>query len=580
MALKTLELRARRDAFVVFFLGFFIILTHFLYSQSLPVARRDAGLGLGPADRRSSSPTCRSASRACRQAAGLAARTALARRAGDGADVPALPAHRPALGRAAGRHLEDGPLEHHEDGLDDRGRARRLDRHADPLRRRGADAGRDVLPRPGADPLRRQRVDAARPALRAGEPAVAAADADDERRADRLRGDARAAAPRLGAAARGDDRGRRRSKATGWSPATTCSGSPTSRCSSGFASRRPRARASSSARRAASASCRTASSCRPASIRAPSPGRAPSAPSAAPRRDGDPAGAGRAAAHPHAGYSYTLAPGDYGRETASTSSGSIARKASASTSPPPSSSSCAPPACRRASSPATRAPTCRPIDGYYVVRQSSAHAWAEFWQAGVGWVRADPTGAVAPDRIGRSTRLAPQPGLRRRHARRDEPGAVRAAARARWEAINNRWNQWVLNYSRGQQLDVLKQMGFVAPTWEDLALLLVGTLSGLALAGAIWAWLDRHRVDPWVRQLERMKRALRPLGVAAAPHDPPRTARRARARAARRRRRAARGAARRARGAALRPRRGAPARPAHDARFRRSRRAGCALRAT
>ncbi|HZE90500.1 MAG TPA: transglutaminaseTgpA domain-containing protein, partial [Rhizobacter sp.] len=38
MALKTLELRARRDAFVVFFLGFFLVLTHFLYSQSLPVA--------------------------------------------------------------------------------------------------------------------------------------------------------------------------------------------------------------------------------------------------------------------------------------------------------------------------------------------------------------------------------------------------------------------------------------------------------------------------------------------------------------------------------------------------------------
>ena len=30
MALKTLELRARRDAFVVFFLGFFLILTNFL----------------------------------------------------------------------------------------------------------------------------------------------------------------------------------------------------------------------------------------------------------------------------------------------------------------------------------------------------------------------------------------------------------------------------------------------------------------------------------------------------------------------------------------------------------------------
>jgi transglutaminase-like putative cysteine protease len=161
------------------------------------------------------------------------------------------------------------------------------------------------------------------------------------------------------------------------------------------------------------------------------------------------------------------------------------------------------------------------IDGYYVVRQSSAHAWAEYWQPGTGWIRADPTGAVAPDRIGRSSRLAPQPGFVVGTLDAVSPQLL-AQLRGALEVVNNRWNQWVLNYSRGQQLDVLKQIGFVAPTWEDLALLLVGTLSGLALAGAIWAWLDRHRVDPWVRQLERMKRALRPLGVAAAPHVPPR----------------------------------------------------------
>ena len=51
MALKTLELRARRDAFVVFFLGFFVVLTQFLYSQSLLGRRGDAGVGLGPAHR-------------------------------------------------------------------------------------------------------------------------------------------------------------------------------------------------------------------------------------------------------------------------------------------------------------------------------------------------------------------------------------------------------------------------------------------------------------------------------------------------------------------------------------------------
>jgi len=98
-----------------------------------------------------------------------------------------------------------------------------------------------------------------------------------------------------------------------------------------------------------------------------------------------------------------------------------------------------------------------------------------------------------------------------------------ASLRSAWEAVNNRWNQWVLNYTRGQQLDVLKNLGFATPDWEDLALLLIGTLSTLALTGAAWAWLDRHRVDPWVRQLERLKRALRSLGIAAAPHEAPRT---------------------------------------------------------
>jgi len=162
-----------------------------------------------------------------------------------------------------------------------------------------------------------------------------------------------------------------------------------------------------------------------------------------------------------------------------------------------------------------------PIDGFYVVRQSSAHAWAEYWQTGVGWIRADPTGAVAPDRISRSSRLAPQPGFVAGTLDAMSPQLF-ARLRSGWEAINNRWNQWILNYSRGQQFDVLKQIGFVSPSWEDLALLLVGALSSLALAGAIWAWLDRHRVDPWVRQLERIKRALHALDVAAAAHEAPR----------------------------------------------------------
>jgi transglutaminase-like putative cysteine protease len=162
-----------------------------------------------------------------------------------------------------------------------------------------------------------------------------------------------------------------------------------------------------------------------------------------------------------------------------------------------------------------------PVDGYYVVRQSSAHAWAEYWQPGEGWLRADPTAAVAPDRIIRSRRLAPPPGLVTGALGNMSPELL-ATLRLNWEAVNNRWNQWVLSYSRGQQLDLLKNLGFESPNWTDLAMLLILTLIALASGGAVWAWWDRRRVDPWVRQMESVRRCLTLLGIAADPHDPPR----------------------------------------------------------
>ena len=162
-----------------------------------------------------------------------------------------------------------------------------------------------------------------------------------------------------------------------------------------------------------------------------------------------------------------------------------------------------------------------PVDGFWVVRQNAAHAWAEYWQPGEGWVRADPTAAVAPERIDRGRRLAPPQGMVAGAIANVSPELL-ARLRDGWEAINNRWNQWVLNYARGQQLDVLKKLGFASPSWQDLALLLIGALSTLALAGAAWAWWDRHHTDPWQRQMARLRRTLRGLGLPSGAHEPPR----------------------------------------------------------
>ena len=161
-------------------------------------------------------------------------------------------------------------------------------------------------------------------------------------------------------------------------------------------------------------------------------------------------------------------------------------------------------------------------DGDHIVRNSYAHAWAEVWFAGRGWVRVDPTAAVAPERVSASRSLRAQPGV--------VAGAIAAVSpalmlqlRRTWEQVNNRWSQWVLNYSRSQQFDLLKNFGVRSPTWEDLAYLLIGLLSGASLVGAAWAWFDRHRRDPWQRLRARLLQRLDTLGIDAAAHDAPRT---------------------------------------------------------
>ena len=39
------------------------------------------------------------------------------------------------------------------------------------------------------------------------------------------------------------------------------------------------------------------------------------------------------------------------------------------------------------------------LGGYYIVRQSDAHAWTEVWLEDEGWVRVDAVAAVAPERV-------------------------------------------------------------------------------------------------------------------------------------------------------------------------------------
>ena len=163
-----------------------------------------------------------------------------------------------------------------------------------------------------------------------------------------------------------------------------------------------------------------------------------------------------------------------------------------------------------------------PIDGYWTVRQSDAHAWAEVWIEGRGWVRVDPTGAISPERIGAFNRLrAPRGALGSAMDSVISPGLVQQL-RAVWEAANNRWNQWVLNYTQARQLDLLKAMGFEAPDWQDLVNLLAALVAVAALGAAGWSAWERLQHDPWLRLLARVRKRLAQAGLPLPAHLPPR----------------------------------------------------------
>ncbi|BEP96082.1 protein-glutamine gamma-glutamyltransferase TgpA [Acidovorax sp. A79] len=162
-----------------------------------------------------------------------------------------------------------------------------------------------------------------------------------------------------------------------------------------------------------------------------------------------------------------------------------------------------------------------PVDGYWTVRNADAHAWAEVWMEGRGWVRVDPTGAVSPGRVVAFQRLQAPQGALAAAMGALSPGMVQNL-RAVWEAVNNNWNQWVLNYTQSRQMDLLKALGFESPSWQDLTTVLGTLVIAAALGGMGWSLWERSQHDPWLRLLARTRQRLARAGLPLPETLPPR----------------------------------------------------------
>ena len=167
-----------------------------------------------------------------------------------------------------------------------------------------------------------------------------------------------------------------------------------------------------------------------------------------------------------------------------------------------------------------------PVGGYLLVRSRDAHAWTEVWIAGRGWTRVDPTGAVAPSRIERGIDTAIPPALAGIPDVLEQNPAVMQlwrTLRDTVDAVNNRWNLWVIGYNTRRQSELLSRLG-VEARWSNLTIGLtaIATLIMATIAVSMLLAASRRR-DPvraaYDRFCARLARAGLPRPAYEGPFD-------------------------------------------------------------
>lgn len=160
-----------------------------------------------------------------------------------------------------------------------------------------------------------------------------------------------------------------------------------------------------------------------------------------------------------------------------------------------------------------------PVGDYLLVRQSDAHAWAEVWLEGRGWVRVDPTAVVSPgDVLGRrgSTSNDAVDGSTRRFWQ----GAAQLADWVDW--ARSSWNQVLVGYDAARQRMLLRPLGVERGDTLQMALLFGAvTALGLLVAVLLLLRVDRPVRDPVLAAYQSMLKRLERQGLHKPASQPP-----------------------------------------------------------
>ncbi len=156
-----------------------------------------------------------------------------------------------------------------------------------------------------------------------------------------------------------------------------------------------------------------------------------------------------------------------------------------------------------------------PVDDFFIVRQSDAHAWAEVWLDNKAWVRIDPTQAIAPERIEKNSRQA--------FSQDNDSSAAAASPFARFkfglDAMTNAWNQWVLSYDSTKQKNLFKKLGLNFDDWHEVAMVIAAMLLLVIGACALLTLHPKTPKDPLEKVYAEFSDRLAAAGLTKQAHE-------------------------------------------------------------
>ncbi len=152
---------------------------------------------------------------------------------------------------------------------------------------------------------------------------------------------------------------------------------------------------------------------------------------------------------------------------------------------------------------------------YLLVTQADAHAWVEVWLAGKGWVRLDPTTAVAPERIELgSTSLIATLNTNMGLALQLNQFSLVRKFRLSWDKVNYQWHRWVIGYDNQLQISLVKKLLGGVDAWR-IGLLILLVVSAVLLPVLLMVYWPRRkiRLDPLLISLKKLDKKIAGLNV-------------------------------------------------------------------